>query len=181
MVAKLDNTATKNAQATLGRWIGESPDGACFLPGNGKAIPLGPDEKLAICASAEAHIVRRYEGFQRSIFVSLAALTASWLYIFRFKTTVFLGTFWTVYAYLLLVVTLFYLLFEAWHYERALMTLRKAIGHALRDRIPLSTGFDDRAAYAEPDLERLGPILIFGTGLAFAFPILVQIAGAILR
>ena len=178
-MARLNNMAMKNARATLHRWIGESPEGACFLPGNGKAIPLRPDEKLAIWASAEQYISQRYEDFEKSILLSLMALAGSWFYIFAFKTTLFPGTFWTIYAYVLVVATLIYIAYEAWRYERGLLILRKAIGHSLRKRIPLSTGFDDKAAHVEPDYEKLGPIILFGSAILFAFPLLVQIVRTI--
>ncbi len=169
----------KNARATLRRWTAESLDGPVFFPGNGKAIPLSPDEKLAIHASAEKYIVERYRTFERSLFLSMAAAVGSWVYIFQFRKSAFTGEFWTIYAYMLLFVGLFYILYEAWRYERALLVLRKAIGHALRRRIPLSTGLDDRVVKAEPDYEKWGPIIIFGSGILFAFPFLVQICGLI--
>lgn len=171
--------ALKNARATLHRWIGKSPEGPCFLPGNGKAIPLRPDEKQAICASAEHYISQRYEDFEKSILLSLMALTGSWLYIFVFKPSQFPGAFWTIYAYILVLAALIYIAYEAWRYEQRLLILRKAIGHALRQRIPLSTGFDDKAARVEPDYEKLGPIILFGSAILFALPLLVQIVRTI--
>jgi hypothetical protein len=179
-MARLNNTAMTHARATLRRWIGESPEGAYFLPGNGKAIPLRPDERLAICASAEQYIIERHRAFERSLFTALTALVGGSFLIFLFKKSLFPGEFWTIYAYVEIFATLAVMLHAAWHYERALLTLRKAIGHALRQRIPMSTGFDDKVVRAEPDYEKWGPIIIYGSGILFAFPFLVQIVGAIM-
>ena len=60
--------------------------------------------------------------------------------------------------------------------QRLLRHGGKAIGHALRQRIPLSTGFDDKAARVEPDYEKLGPVILYGSAILFTFPFLVQIA-----
>lgn len=131
--------SAKIARKEVAQWFAQTATGTMFLPGDGRVLPLGTEEALAIRASAEEKAIEWHVAFETrawlAIVIVIAVIVGSQSLAGKLPSPWSDGV--EAAAYATYAAHALWLIYEAWNVMKEMRTLRAGIAYALQGRIPL--------------------------------------------
>lgn len=127
------------ARREVAQWFAWREGQSVFLPGDGRVLPLGHEEALAIRASAETKAIEWHVSFQHRAWLAIAIVI--FVVVGSQSLASGLAEPWKggveAAAYAIYATHGAWMLYEAWAVYKEMRTMRLSIAQALAGRVPL--------------------------------------------